>query len=732
MYTRLAQTIRTQHSSDVEFYAVSCDAHPAFCDEIGVEATPSLYVYPQGAVKGRLIETFSAERIVQELGLPAAPASMESRRLGDEGGEEDNDPVASGDGGEEDGTEDQPEEDGDSGPSKDDTEPGETDPEDVASGDGLDQGTTDTHPLAGDEGDEDLGASDQSINEELPAIINKANQDENDPEEAVPGDAKTPLDEDDNSDRDADNSGKDDDNDGNSGKEDGDDNRSGDDDNRSKSVEAPPGFNTKGGQRFQFQRRHDAGFIKARNQPKSFDRYKEDMRVKREDYERKRTGIRGFVRRDNRKDKQGRWKPKHDALVMTPGMKYATRGTKEYADREAVLQKRMYKANKKLGIAGKVTGNVMLKKEALPWIKDVRRPSLVKKVVSVVPVVGRRFKMTPEEELILDVSLSFVTGLEGMLFPGGGALNKKQQDTLLDFLDLLNIGLPPEWGIHRLIASLRSRRVEITRAFLREVINSHPLPRRTWSPSCNNKDKRLTGYSCGMWKLLHVVTVGVAEQRGGLNLIDSGMLSENSRVFSPIEAADAIRDYIAEFYNCAICKKNFVANYDDCDNNRRCDRLTEDAEDASLADWKELPVWLWEVHNEVSIRVGKEEEKRRSTRLFLKVSFFPKKVDKPQIALIWPNMEECFLCFNEDGTWDEAEVFKHLESVYWPDSELDPRSERLIRYEGDGSRETVYFLWIFMFIILAIVYKTIGVSSPAPLLYRARRMVAKTAPTKKL
>ena len=700
---------------------------------MGVNETPSLYAYHQGVVKGKHFqlhdqrERYSVERMVQELDLVATPASTESRRLDDEG-EEENDPAASGDQANGDSKKGHSQDDDGSGTSNDDTEPRETDEgrHDSAAGDGVDQ-SVDTQPPASDEGNQDRETSDQSTDVE-PPVIDKSDQDRKDHDDSVPSDATTAPDDDGKND----NSGKDDGNDDNSGKYDRNNDNSGDDDDRSRRQERDHAPKRGRGERFQVHRRHDAGYIKARSQPKSFDRYKTDMRMKREEYERKRRGIRGFVRRDNRKDTHGRWKTKHNALVMTPGMKYATPGTKEHAAREVVLQKRMHKAHKKLGITGKVTGKIVLKKEALPWVKDVRRPSIVKKVVSVVPVVGRRFKMTPEEELILDVSLSFVTGLESIMFPAGGALNKKQQATLWEFLDLLHIGLPPEWGIHRLIASLRSQRVEISRAFLREVINNHPLPRRTWSPSCSNKDKGLTGYSCGMWKLLHVVTVGVAEQRGGLNLIESGMLGENSRVFSPIEAADAIRDYIAEFYNCAVCKKNFVANYDDCNNNRRCDRLTEDVEEASLADWKELPVWLWEVHNEVSIRIGQEEEKRRSTRLIFKVSIFQKKVDKPQIALIWPNMDQCFLCFNEDGTWDEAEVFKHLESVYWPDSELDPRSERLVRYEGDGSRGTVLLLWMFMLMILWIVYKSIRVSSPAPLLYRARRMVATTAPTKKL
>jgi hypothetical protein len=334
--------------------------------------------------------------------------------------------------------------------------------------------------------------------------------------------------------------------------------------------------------------------------------------------------------------------------------------------------------------------------------------------------------MTAEEELILDVSMSFVTGLEGIRFPGGGAMSEKQRVALRNFLDLLNIALPPEWGIHRLIDGLRSRLIVISkgRAFLQQEIDRHPLPRKTWSPSCAKKEGGLTGHSCGMWKLLHVITVGVAEHRGGISLIESGMLGETALVFSPIAAADAIRDYIEEFFNCAVCKKNFIETYDNCDNNRRCDRLTEDTEEASIADWKELPLWLWEVHNEVSVRIVQEEKTRSMARL--EISGRPRKSPKPLIAVVWPNIETCFLCFHDDGTWDEGEVFAYLESTYWPDSELDPKSERLIRYHSDDSQGLGLFLWVFMFMVLWIVYKGIATSSPAQLVYRAKRMVRPT------
>lgn len=221
---------------------------------------------------------------------------------------------------------------------------------------------------------------------------------------------------------------------------------------------------------------------------------------------------------------------------------------------------------------------------------------------------------------------------------------------------------------------------------------------------------------------MHVVTVGVADLRGGMNLLDSGLVGPQTKLFSPIDAADAIRDYINEFFNCQPCRENFVKTYDNCSNNRRCDRLTEEVEGASIADWKELPLWLWEVHNEVSVRLMNEQV-QRSKRLGL----------HDEIAVIWPTLDTCFLCFHEDGTWDEAEVFKHLESTYWPDSELDPKSERLIQYDETEKYKVGLVLWLVMFIALCFVYSLIKRTSPALLqqrLYQAKRLVT-TGPGKK-
>ena len=171
---------------------------------------------------------------------------------------------------------------------------------------------------------------------------------------------------------------------------------------------------------------------------------------------------------------------------------------------------------------------------------------------------------------------------------------------------------------------------------------------------------------------MHTATVGIAEQRGGKNLVESGMVLPTTKTFSPMEAADTIRNYIDKFLTCRPCREHFLETYDDCENNRRCDRLAEDLDEATTADWKELPLWLWEVHNDVSVRVAREKVES----IYVK-GVRRKATTADEVKAMWPNVDNCILSFHDDGTWNEGELFHFLERIYWPGSEVDPMQDKL-------------------------------------------------------
>ena len=165
------------------------------------------------------------------------------------------------------------------------------------------------------------------------------------------------------------------------------------------------------------------------------------------------------------------------------------------------------------------------------------------------------------------------------------------------------------------------------------------------------------GFFCGFWKLLHILSVGFAEQGGGLALQES---SPSIRVFSAKEAGNVVREYMALFFNCEKCSKRFISQYDDC-SFQRCNRLSDETVDAPIESWQEFPLWLWQVHNDVS--------RSKSMR----ASDFHEKAGKRGEAKKWehdmkaiyPHLDQCISCVTLEGTWNLNAVYRHLEKEYW-------------------------------------------------------------------
>ena len=429
-------------------------------------------------------------------------------------------------------------------------------------------------------------------------------------------------------------------------------------------------------------RHSGAGAAKARFEKKDMDRWKAQIAEQKKLFADRRNGFGNSIAppKTSRSVRNGRPVPKAKPEEMTTNMKARTPGTAEYEERRKILLERIAK-NKarregtiKARPGSTIVKETVFKKESLPFSKNVRKQNFVSKQAAKVPIVKRFIKMSHEEALINDASLSFVAGLHYGVFKNDDPLTPARKSALKNWLDFLSVSLPPEWGLHRVIDDLRRQINFVAQSDknLRAVLRTHPMPREFWSESCTGGRRQVrkgNGFSCGFWKLLHVATVGVAEHKGGLNLVDAGMIDANHKTFAPIEAADTIKDYMEKFYNCEECSSKFVEHYNDCNNNRRCDRLTDDESTATIADWKELALWMWEVHNEVSVRiVGEKREKivKRFTRR--EEAGTPNAIalaQQSEVMVIWPTLRECLACFEADGTWDEPEVFTRLEYTYW-------------------------------------------------------------------
>lgn len=334
-------------------------------------------------------------------------------------------------------------------------------------------------------------------------------------------------------------------------------------------------------------------------------------------------------------------------------------------------QKRLAAANKNANGAARVPTTERVRSQGGPTFKKTtptraelkqntigKKPSVPKKILSSVPIVKRAFKPKPEEDLYGDAALSFVTGLKMGVYTDGRPLDQKRQEALVNWLELLSISLPPELGLHALIDDLLSNMSYISqgREKLYEQLDKYPLANKYWSDSCS-KGRRGQGQNCGLWKLLHIVTIGFAEHRGGLEQQDGSYVDvpmTSGPTFTPNEGAAIIREYIALFFGCDVCKNNFLSKYDDCVSFGRCDRMPVDAriDEVEDEDWKELPLWLWEFHNHIAARIVQVKARRDGGR-------------DDEVIGIWPNAETCFSCYNIDGSWNMEELYAFLETTYW-------------------------------------------------------------------
>jgi len=177
------------------------------------------------------------------------------------------------------------------------------------------------------------------------------------------------------------------------------------------------------------------------------------------------------------------------------------------------------------------------------------------------------------------------------------------------------------------------------------------------------------GFTCGLWQLFHVMSVGVVEYNR----------HNNDAPIATGHASETLRNYIDHFFQCDVCRMNFLSTYDSCAFDG-CHRLSE-SPSLSEQEWREFPLWLWETHNDVNVRLlGERLEQNKLDK--------PNRWESQQAR--WPNLFTCPNCWREDHSWDESDVFDHLHSLYWSG---DPSYIKIQSNDtgsavvgGDGSR----------------------------------------------
>ncbi|KAM0055801.1 putative thiol oxidase [Helianthus debilis subsp. tardiflorus] len=151
------------------------------------------------------------------------------------------------------------------------------------------------------------------------------------------------------------------------------------------------------------------------------------------------------------------------------------------------------------------------------------------------------------------------------------------------------------------------------------------VPRGYWM-FCRGSKNETRGFSCGLWVLLHSLSVRVED-------------GESQMAFT------TTCDFIHQFFICEECRQHF---YD------MCSRVS-----TPFSTTRDFVLWLWTSHNEVNTRLKKIEESQKTGD-----PKFPK--------TIWPTKHLCPSCYNDPNQneesssidWNPDEVYKFITSYY--------------------------------------------------------------------
>lgn len=253
-----------------------------------------------------------------------------------------------------------------------------------------------------------------------------------------------------------------------------------------------------------------------------------------------------------------------------------------------------------------------------------------------------------------DAALSFVHALKTEIFSyedgGRVSLNAVQREVFSDWIDLLSWSLPPSWILHTLINEIRNN-IDIVMESednLMLTVSKHEAlvtgGNMNWSTQCSE----YAGYSCGLWGLLHIISMGVIERH-------RAVLGARDQVSTQF-VARTMRNYIAHFFDCKQCKEYFLAMHDTCGFNH-CRRFKQSQKVPSKESWSELALWVWEVHNDVNIKLAKVASKDEDSGDGGR--------NRNADVFSWPSQGECPACRGKTGKWDKDAVLSHLKRAYW-------------------------------------------------------------------
>jgi hypothetical protein len=234
-------------------------------------------------------------------------------------------------------------------------------------------------------------------------------------------------------------------------------------------------------------------------------------------------------------------------------------------------------------------------------------------------------------------------------------LSQQKADVLRDFLDLCYWASPPSWKIHEVLLRLRS---EFNMAIkspknLKAIVSDHSeFGKANWSENCktvSKTDKKTKGinnssYSCGLWKLLHIISVGASEAR-------KKVMGDVIRI-RPAYVSWVIRDFISEFIPdeknkddilqnrlgwCKGCRDRLISSYDSCKQDILCINNVSSNSQLTTESSKVVAEWLWRSHEESKVKSHikkKQISKKKFEYDITKLEYWPSDLKIVRIAVL--------------------------------------------------------------------------------------------------
>lgn len=288
-------------------------------------------------------------------------------------------------------------------------------------------------------------------------------------------------------------------------------------------------------------------------------------------------------------------------------------------------------------------------------------------------LLAKSMQIPLSDQVFHDATASFLEVLTSSLYgiSLGGTLPRDTSKAISEFIDLIRWAYPPESKLHNLAEDImldfdNSIKSEVA---LRKMISRHVDTENDtkWSIRCSGADA-VGGYECGLWSLLHILSIGVAERH-------TSVVGADERV-SVMYAGHVIRSFIDKLYaRCSVCRNLWIRLYNDS---------ISTVPGGDIDDWRHLAIWIWEIHNEITVRRDQSAEKGYKgleLRMAPSISLWPTKTECPKC---WQSLhDDTGVAMNMDS-YDPNEVYEQLKKTYWPSGIHNNRLIVLDRKRGRG------------------------------------------------